>query len=195
MKKNMKNMLVFVMDFMRSLAINIFAQTSGDDPELIPITETPSPFPGSGPRIMRNGPVDIPVTPNPNPNPNPDPHGDGPRIVSVEPDVIPIKPFPGGDNPGPRVASVEPEDMPIVPFPGPTPGPRLASVEPDEIPIKSPTDHSTLPRVTSVSPTDPPIKPEPTPNPGSDPRIHRAAFYLDLILFGGKEYFGKYLIG
>lgn len=195
MKKNMKNLLVFVMAFMPSLAINTFAQPSGDDPEIIPVKETPSPHPGTGPRIMKDGHTDIPVTPAPNPNPFPNPHGGGPRIVGIDPDVIPIKPKPGDDLPGPRVASVEPEDIPIVPFPGPTPGPRLASVEPDEIPIKSPTDHSTLPRVTSVSPTDPPIKPEPTPNPGSVPRIHRAAFYLDLILFGGKEYFGKYLIG
>ncbi len=191
----MKNLLVFVMAFMPSLAINTLAQPSGDDPELIPVTETPSPFPGSGPRIMKDGSTTIPITPKPNPNPIPNPHGDGPRIAGVDPDVIPIKPKPGDDLPGPRVASVEPEDIPIISLPGSVPLPRLASVEPDEIPIKSPTDPSTHPRVTSVSPTDPPIKPDPTTNPGSGPRIRKAAYYLDLILFNGSGYFGKYLIG
>ena len=203
MKKNMKNLLVFVMAFMPSLAINTFAQPSGDDPELIPVTETPSPYPGSGPRIMK------------------DPHGDGPRIAGVDPDVIPIKPKPGDDLPGPRVAEVEPEDIPIISCPDPFPVPRVASVEPEEIPVKpfpgsdprprlasnEPIDppivpdpcagsgSTPLPRLAYNEPTDIPITPNPTTNPGPGPRIRKAAYYLDLILFNGNGYFGKYLIG
>ena len=221
MKKNMKNLLVFVMAFMPSLAINTFAQPSGDDPEIIPVKETPSPHPGTGPRIMKDGHTDIPVTPAPNPNPFPNPHGGGPRIAGVDPDVIPIKPKPGDDLPGPRVASVEPEEIPIISLP--IPGPRLgkASVEPEEIPVRpipgsdprprlasnepidppivpapgTGSDSDPLPRLAYNEPTDIPVIPNPTTNPGTGPRIRKAAYYLDLILFNGNGYFGKYLIG
>ena len=199
MKKNMKNLLVFVMAFMPSLAINTFAQPSGDDPEIIPVKETPSPHPGTGPRIMKDGHTDIPVTPAPNPNPFPNPHGGGPRIVGIDPDVIPIKPKPGDDLPGPRVASVEPEEIPIISLP--VPGPRLgkASVEPIDPPIVpapgTGSGSDPLPRLAYNEPTDIPVIPNPTTNPGPGPRIRKAAYYLDLILFNGNGYFGKYLIG
>lgn len=124
MKKYLKNLLVVAVALMPSLSINTFAQPSGNDPEIIPVKETPSPNPG-GPRIMSVNPDEIPVIPAPNPNPNPRPNP-GPRIASAEPDEIPIK-SPTDDIPRPRMRSAEPDDIPIIPAPGLDPGtmPRL----------------------------------------------------------------------
>ena len=116
MKKYLKNLLVVAVALMPSLSINTFAQPSGNDPEIIPVKETPSPNPHPGPRIMSVNPDEIPVIPAPNPNPNPRPNP-GPRIASAEPDEIPIK-SPTDDIPRPRMRSAEPDDIPIVPMPG-----------------------------------------------------------------------------
>ncbi len=151
MKKYLKNLLVVAVALMPSLSINTFAQPSGNDPEDIPVKETPSPNPG-GPRIMSVNPDEIPVIPAPNPNPNPGPNP-GPRIASAEPDEIPIKPEPGSGVPVPRIASGEPE----------------------EIPIKSPTDHSTHPRMRSAEPDDIPVVPFPGSDPGTMPRLRNSA--------------------
>ncbi len=127
MKKYLKNLLVVAVALMPSLSINTFAQPSGNDPENIPVTETPSPNPNPipAPRIMSVNPDEIPVIPAPNPNPNPGPNP-GPRIASAEPDEIPIK-SPTDDIPRPRMRSAEPDDIPIIPAPGLDPGtmPRL----------------------------------------------------------------------
>lgn len=152
MKKYLKNLLVVAVALMPSLSINTFAQPSGNDPEFIPVKETPSP------------------------NPHP-----GPRIMGVEPDVIPIKPKPGDDIPAPRIMSVNPDEIPIIPAPnpnpnpGPNPGPRIASAEPDEIPIKSPTDDIPRPRMRSAEPDDIPIIPAPGLDPGTMPRLRNSA--------------------
>lgn len=152
MKKYLKNLLVVAVALMPSLSINTFAQPSGNDPEFIPVKETPSP------------------------NPHP-----GPRIMGVEPDVIPIKPKPGDDIPAPRIMSVNPDEIPIIPAPnpnpnpGPNPGPRIASAEPDEIPIKSPTDDTPRPRMRSAEPDDIPIIPAPGLDPGTMPRLRNSA--------------------
>lgn len=119
MKKYLKNLLVVAVALMPSLSINTFAQPSGNDPEDIPVTETPSPNPG-GPRIMSVNPDEIPVIPAPNPNPNPRPNP-GPRIASAEPDEIPIK-SPTDDIPRPRMRSAEPDDIPVIPDPNTNPG-------------------------------------------------------------------------
>ncbi len=73
--------------------------------------------------------------------------------MSVDPDVIPIKPEPGGDIPLPRIASVEPE----------------------EIPIKSPSDSYPRPRMRSAEPDDIPIVPFPGSDPGTMPRLRNSA--------------------
>ena len=152
MKKYLKNLLVVAVALMPSLSINTFAQPSGNDPEIIPVKETPSP------------------------NPHP-----GPRIMGVEPDVIPIKPKPGDDIPAPRIMSVNPDEIPIIPAPnpnpnpGPNPRPRIASAEPDEIPIKSPTDDIPRPRMRSAEPDDIPIIPAPGLDPGTMPRLRNSA--------------------
>lgn len=153
MKKYLKKLLVVAMALMPSLSINTFAQPSGDDPVFIPVKEPTNPTPAPGPRIMSIGPNDIPVRPKPNPNPNPNPKPGGPRIMSVDPDVIPIKPVPGGDIPLPRIASVEPE----------------------EIPIKSPSDSYPRPRMRSAEPDDIPVVPSPGSDPGSLPRLRNSA--------------------
>ena len=127
MKKYLKKLLVVAMALMPSLSINTFAQPSGNDPEDIPVTETPSPNPNPipAPRIMSIDPDEIPVIPAPDPHPNPGPNP-GPRIASAEPDEIPIK-SPTDDIPRPRMRSAEPDDIPIIPAPGLDPGtmPRL----------------------------------------------------------------------
>ncbi|MBR4593887.1 MAG: hypothetical protein IKO33_04825 [Bacteroidaceae bacterium] len=166
MKKYLKNLLVVAVALMPSLSINTFAQPSGNDPEIIPVKETPSPNPGTGPRIMSNGPSTIPVRPKPNPNPNPNPKPGGPRIMSVDPDVIPIKPVPGGDIPLPRIASAEPE----------------------EIPIKSPSDSYPRPRMRSAEPDDIPVIPDPNTNPGGGPRFRNSVqtphcYHIDGVVY------------
>lgn len=120
MKKYLKNLLVVAVALMPSLSINTFAQPSGNDPEFIPVKETPSPNPHPGPRIMSVNPDEIPIIPAPNPNPNPGPNP-RPRIASAEPDEIPIK-SPTDDIPRPRMRSAEPDDIPVVPSPGTNPG-------------------------------------------------------------------------
>ena len=101
--------------------------------------------------------------------------------MGVEPDVIPIKPKPGDDIPAPRIMSVNPDEIPIIPAPnpnpnpGPNPRPRIASAEPDEIPIKSPTDDIPRPRMRSAEPDDIPIIPAPGLDPGTMPRLRNSA--------------------
>lgn len=152
MKKYLKKLLVVAMALMPSLSINTFAQPSGNDPEIIPVKETPSPNPGTGPRIM-----------------------------SVDPDVIPIKPKPGDDIPAPRIMSVNPDEIPVIPAPNPNPnprpnpGPRIASGEPEEIPIKSPSDSYPRPRMRSAEPDDIPVVPFPGSDPGTMPRLRNSA--------------------
>ena len=135
MKKNMKKLLVIVMALMPSLSICTFAQTPGGgpavpDPDYIPVKETPTPNPTPGPRIMSNEPDDIPVTPLPLPG------GPGPRIMSV--DGIddnaggPIDLGLGGVRPRNR-QDIDPNLIPIKPVPGPGTGhePRIRSVVQD----------------------------------------------------------------
>ena len=107
MKKNMKKLLVIVMALMPSLSIITFAQT-----------------PGGGP--ASSDPEDIPVAQKPSPNPNPTP---GPRVMSNEPDDIPIVPEPGLGGGGPR-QDIDPNLIPIKPCPGPGTGhePRIRTV-------------------------------------------------------------------
>lgn len=111
MKKDMKKLLVIVMALMPSLSILAMNPSGLDfmpEPDDIPITPMPDPFPGHEPRIQSilgtdendndGGPIDlglggvhprnrqdidpnlIPVTPHPSPNPYP---GHEPRIRSV----------------------------------------------------------------------------------------------------------------
>ena len=103
MKKYLKKLLVVALALMPSLSINTFAQPSGDDPVFIPAWESTSPNPHPGPRIMSNGPEDIPVKPKPSPNPDPNPNPGGERIMSNGYDDAPIVPKPGGDLPHPRI--------------------------------------------------------------------------------------------
>lgn len=105
MKKYLKNLLVVAVALMPSLSINTFAQPSGNDPENIPVKQTPCPNPGTGPRST---------------------HGDL--------DVIPIRPCPGPKIPRPRILPEGYDDAPIIPMPdpnpNPNPGPRSIDQEP-----------------------------------------------------------------
>ena len=107
MKKNMKKLLVIVMALTPSLSILAMNPSGLDfmpEPDDIPITPMPDPFPGHEPRIMSvgatgdndGGPIDLGLG------------GVRPRSrQDIDPNEIPIKPCPGpGDDHRPRFRSV-----------------------------------------------------------------------------------------
>ena len=102
MKKNMKKLLVIVMALMPSLSILSLAQEPGGgiDPNELPIKSVPG-LGIPGPRVMSNEPDDIPITPDPGTG-----IGGGPRIMPDDYDDIPVVPHPNPNpNPGhePRI--------------------------------------------------------------------------------------------
>ena len=168
MKKNMKKLLVIVMALMPSLSI--LAMNPGgimivpDEPGNIPIVPDPNAGIGTGPRIQSVGPSDIPVTPLPLPG------GPGPRIQSNEPDDIPIKSDPGTGIPVPRIMSVGDDGIDDgglidLGFGGVRP---RQDIDPNLIPV---TPH-----------------PNPTPNPGHEPRIRSVVQYPECYHYDGVVY-------
>ena len=107
MKKDMKKLLVIVMALMPSLSILAMNPCGYDlmpEPDDIPITPMPDPFPGHEPRIMSvgdnndndGGPIDLGLG------------GVRPRNrQDIDPNLIPIKPLPSpGTGHEPRIRNV-----------------------------------------------------------------------------------------
>lgn len=69
MKRNMKKLLVIALALMPSLSISVMAQPSGNDPEVIPVKQVPTPT-NPGPRFIPDEPIPIPLKPIP-PEPGP----------------------------------------------------------------------------------------------------------------------------
>lgn len=64
----MKKLLVIALALMPSLSISVMAQPSGNDPEVIPVKQVPTPT-NPGPRFIPDEPITILITPAPNPFP------------------------------------------------------------------------------------------------------------------------------